>query len=233
MACSIPPMYWSTGIQWTAAAGSKGTSGLNGSQKRRKYQLESTKVSMVSVSRSAGPPQIGQVVRRKPSFEARGDLPGRQELDVVGGQHRELVLGHRHHAVVRAVDDGDRAAPVALPRHQPVPQAVVDLGRAQPLALEELDGPGLGGGDVQAVEEAAVDLLAVAGVGAAPALVPSLGRPHGADDGQAVGLGEGPVALVLGRHGHDGPGAVAHEHVVGHVDRHRLAGERVDARGCR
>ena len=76
MACSIPPMYWSTGIQWTAAAGSNGRVGAsNGSQKRRKYQLESTKVSMVSVSRSAGPPQIGQVVRRKPSLEASGDCP--------------------------------------------------------------------------------------------------------------------------------------------------------------
>jgi hypothetical protein len=43
-----------------------------------------------------------------------------------------------------------------------------------------------------------------------------------------VGLGEVPVALVLGRDGHDGAGAVAHEDVVGHVDRYLLAGERVD-----
>ena len=40
--------------------------------------------------------------------------------------------------------------------------------------------------------------------------------------------GEGPVALVLGRHGHDRPGPVPHEDVVGHVERDGLAGERVD-----
>ena len=61
MACSIPPMYWSTGMKCRASSGSKGWSSDQGSQKRRKYQDESTKVSMVSVSRSAGPPHSGHV----------------------------------------------------------------------------------------------------------------------------------------------------------------------------
>ena len=68
MACSIPPMYWSTGIQWAAASWSIGASVLQGLQNRSKYQEESTKVSMVSVSRSAGPPHRGQVVCRNPSW---------------------------------------------------------------------------------------------------------------------------------------------------------------------
>ena len=75
MACSIPPMYWSTGMKCWAAAGSKGRSVLDGSQKRRKYHDESTKVSIVSVSRPAGPPQTGHVVCKKPSWSARGDCP--------------------------------------------------------------------------------------------------------------------------------------------------------------
>src|SRR5664280_3052848 len=75
MACSIPPMYWSTGIQWRATTGSKGRSGVHGSVNRRKYQDESTKVSMVSVSRVAGPPHTGQVVLRNSWLVARGDSP--------------------------------------------------------------------------------------------------------------------------------------------------------------
>ena len=40
-----------------------------------KYQLESTKVSMVSVSRRAGREQRGQAVLTNPSWRARGDSP--------------------------------------------------------------------------------------------------------------------------------------------------------------
>jgi hypothetical protein len=43
-----------------------------------------------------------------------------------------------------------------------------------------------------------------------------------------VDLGECEVTFVFGGDGHDRPGAVAHEHVVGHVDRHEVTGERVD-----
>ena len=75
MACSIPPMYWSTGMKCCAATGAKGCSVFHGSQKRRKYQDESTKVSMVSVSRRAGPPSMGHVVCRKPSWSDSGDCP--------------------------------------------------------------------------------------------------------------------------------------------------------------
>ena len=75
MACSMPPMYWSTGSQRSTASASKGALWFHGSAKRRKYHDESTKVSIVSVSRVAGPPQIGQVVCRKPSWKRSGDSP--------------------------------------------------------------------------------------------------------------------------------------------------------------
>src|SRR5450631_3432285 len=75
MACSMPPMYWSTGIQWLAMALSNGASGVHGSVNLRKYHDESTKVSMVSVSRVAGPPHTGQVVWRNSGLVANGDSP--------------------------------------------------------------------------------------------------------------------------------------------------------------
>ena len=55
MACSTPPMYWSTGIQRGDRVCENGASAFHGSQKRRKYHDESTNVSIVSVSRTAGP----------------------------------------------------------------------------------------------------------------------------------------------------------------------------------
>ena len=48
-----------------------------------------------------------------------------------------------------------------------------------------------------------------------------------------MGLGEGEVTLVLRRDSHDGPGPIAHEHVVGYVDGHGLVVERVQAVAAR
>src|SRR5437016_12446465 len=53
-------MYWSTGIIRLATSGVVGAFSFQGSVKRAKYQDESTKVSMVSVSRWALPPHFGQ-----------------------------------------------------------------------------------------------------------------------------------------------------------------------------
>ena len=75
MACSIPPMYWSTGIHLRAASWLNGSSVAHGSQKRRKYHDESTNVSIVSVSRFAGLPQRGHSTFTQLSAAASGDLP--------------------------------------------------------------------------------------------------------------------------------------------------------------
>ena len=61
IACSTPPIYWSTGIIRFATAGVVGAFSFHGSVKRAKYHDESTKVSMVSVSRTALPPHCGQL----------------------------------------------------------------------------------------------------------------------------------------------------------------------------
>ena len=90
---------------------------------------------------------------------------------------------------------------------------------SDPSLLEPGDGAFLGRADVQPVEELRVDLDAVAGP---RTVVEALGGLRRAHDGKVVGLGEVPVPLVLGRDGHDGPRAVAHEDVVGDVDRDGL-----------
>jgi len=57
-------VYWSTAIQYRARSSTIDFA-WSGQAKRAKYQDESTNVSMVSVSRFAGLPQLGQVVFTK------------------------------------------------------------------------------------------------------------------------------------------------------------------------
>ena len=65
----------STGSHRSTASLEKASRSLWGEVYRRKYQAESTNVSMVSVSRLAGPPHRGQVTFTNDSSLARGDIP--------------------------------------------------------------------------------------------------------------------------------------------------------------
>src|SRR5580704_19650270 len=75
IACSTPPTYRSIGHQRRTASTSNGPCSNDGEQYRRKYQDESTKVSMVSVSRLAGPPHFGHSVLTQSVAAASGDWP--------------------------------------------------------------------------------------------------------------------------------------------------------------
>ena len=72
------------------------------------------KVSIVSVSRSAGRPQSGHVVCLPGWVEFERALACRPPLDIIGQLDRQLLLRHRDDAALLAVDDRDRRAPVAL-----------------------------------------------------------------------------------------------------------------------
>ena len=102
-----------------------------GAVKRAKYQDESTKVSMVSVSRRAGAHRRRGTARsRQPSCRSSG-LPGLVEAHILRQPHRQLVARHRHGATGIAVHDRDRASPVTLPADAPVPQPKVDDAAAR------------------------------------------------------------------------------------------------------
>ncbi len=80
-------------------------------------------------ARGSATPRTGRVdpvLRRR----ERAAALGRVVLDV-GELDRQLLVGHRDDAVGVAVDDRDRAAPVALAGEQPVAKAVVDRGMAE------------------------------------------------------------------------------------------------------
>ncbi len=148
----------------------------------------------------------------------------------LGQLHGQLVVRHTYLAARVAVDDRDRGSPIALTGQQPVAQPEVDGAPAQTLGLQPLDDRRLRVGHVQAVQRdlvvGRVDRRPRAGVG----LTLEVGRRlHGAHDRQVERLGELPVPLVLPGHGHDRPGAVVGQHVVGRVDGQLPAGDRV---GC-
>ena len=124
--------------------------------KRMKYQLESTKVSSVSVSRRAGAAAFGQSTLLQVGWRSSG-LPGHVEADVLGQHHRQLVARHADRAAGIAMDDRDRRAPIALARHAPVAQAVLGLALAPAGGLGAADDLGLGLLGGHPVEEARID----------------------------------------------------------------------------
>ena len=106
-------------------------------------------VSIVSVSRRAGPPHCGQSTFRNASSRVSGLSPLPLVVDGLGQQHRQLrPPGTGTMPQSLAVDDRDRRAPVALAADQPVAQPVGDrrlaLARAPPasstIARQRLGG---------------------------------------------------------------------------------------------
>ncbi len=148
---------------------------------------------------------------------------------VFGQHHRQLVFRHRHIATAVAVDDRDRAAPVALAADTPVTQAELGTRLAEALLLQRHFDGIEGAFEIQAVVDPGVDQLAALAVGVLPGggcLVAGTGAYHRLDR-QAVLAGKFEVALVMRRHGHDRALAVVHQHVVGDPYRQQLAGQRV------
>src|SRR6202007_70730 len=89
---SMPPMYWSTGIQSLATRMSVGADAIHGSVKRAKYQEESTNVSIVSVSRVAGLPHRGQATFFQVGWRSSG-LPGRSNVTSSGSSTGRSFTG--------------------------------------------------------------------------------------------------------------------------------------------
>src|SRR5487761_1271223 len=110
-----------------------------------KYQPESRKLSLTSVSRLDGSPQIGQGTLTQSSTWASGE------------EHGQLRLGHADGAVDGAVDDRQRRSPVPLSRDDPVAKPELDVAATGAARLEHIDHtrPALRGR--RAVERTRVD----------------------------------------------------------------------------
>ena len=165
----------------------------------------------------------------------QGRAAGASELHVFWQQHWQLLFRYRHLPALRAVDDGDGGAPVALAADQPVAQAVVDLPPAQTLVFQPVGDADLAGLAGRAAElarshhQAGVDV----GLGHRLQCQGVIGPLDDDADRQIELPGELEVTLVVGWHAHDGAGAVLHQHVVGDEQGYSIAvdGVRDEAAG--
>ena len=246
IACSTPPMYWSTGIQPARHL----------TVPRRPVVMRVAVAHVVPARvdervHGVGLARAGAAARRASGVHpvlGSGQRRAASRLVVLDvRQHdRQVVFGHRDHAALLAVDDRDRAAPVPLARDQPVAQLVADREVALALPVEPLHDRPLAVHGVQAGEPSRVDQDLVLGVrrerravGLRRAVARWPARPraphhrfliarrHHRDDREPERLGEVVVTLVVRRHRHDRAGAVLHQHVVRDEHRHLLVGDRI------
>ena len=154
-------------------------------------------------------------------------IAGGVESDIVRQFYRQIRLGHGNDAAGLAVNDRDRAAPVALARNAPVAQLEIDLplrlrAIAQCRSLKTPRDLFLGRGDRHSVEEPRIDHRSLAVVGD----VINFER-HGIDPGRAddrrraqpVDIDEVEVALVVRGTAEDRARAVIHQNEVRDIDR--------------
>ncbi len=143
IACSMPPMYWSTGSQCCAAclvhhAGSALRAGVARVIPGRFDE---------GIHGVGFAPGLAAALRAGAFVEFRHLRQRRTRAvrhHVLRQYHRQLFVRHRHVAASRAMDDGDRAAPVALARDAPVAQAELHFLFAQAFG-GEVGGDGVNG----------------------------------------------------------------------------------------
>ncbi|MNI03343.1 hypothetical protein D3C73_562430 [compost metagenome] len=146
---------------------------------------------------------------------------------VVGQLHRQVLLRHRNYAAYLAMDDRDRATPVALAGNTPVTQAEIDFTLALRCICQHLLRQ-LVSDDLEgffrrlAVEEARIDHHAVIDIGGFADFERcgiAVDRHDDRDDRKIIFAGEIQVALVTRRAAEDGARAVFHQHEVRDIDR--------------
>ena len=153
------------------------------------------------------------------------------EVDVLGQHDGEVFARLRHDTAGSAMQDRDRAAPVALARDAPVAQAVVHLAAglrgAEEIGALQPFGDGLEGlvrrlavEKGRIVDHAVIDIGLVADRERHWIL---MRRQHDGAHRQAVFAGEIEVALVMGRAAEDRAGAVIHQDEIRDIDRQRAS----------
>ena len=163
-------------------------------------------------------------------------IAGLIEGHVLGQLDRQIRDRDRHDSARLAMDDRDRATPVALAGYAPVPELVIDL----PLGLRPVAERDLlqAAGDLlfrlldrQPIEKARIDHHSVAVIGGpidGEVGGIEFGRAHHRGHAEAIGADKIEIALVVGGAAENRARAVFHEDEIGDIDRQAPAGiERV------
>jgi len=185
--------------------------------------------------------RIGFAFRRAAAGRAGGEAPGGVQLEraftggqpfhVIRQQHGQLLFGNGQGAAVRAVDNRDGRAPIALARDEPIVQAVSDRALANAQLFDVGDGGFHRVFFRGAAQGAGIDHRAVRFHRGGHLSGVHRGAAFGLDDhanGQIVLAREFKVALVVGGHRHDSAAAVAHQDVIGRPHGHAFPADRVE-----
>ena len=223
----MPPVYWSTGIQWSTSSGSEQVPEVAGGAEPEEVPARvHERVHRVGVARAvAAAAGTRRVDERRDVGEGRAAAPLKWTSS---GARRGAVVGHRHLAALRAVHDRDRRAPVALPADPPVAQPVVHLGHAEASLASQSSTFAIASA-TRGRRRTRVDLHAVARVRLGIASGSTASAPVGLDhdaDREAVRRAKSQSRWSCAGDRHDRAGAVAHEHVGREEERH-LAVERI------
>ena len=135
------------------------------------------------------------------------------------GQEHGQILGRDRLGLSVYMENRKRLAPIPLATEQPVPELIVHRAFAVAVFLQPGLHPFLGLGYVEAVQKAGVHMGSVSDIGSGLDIPPS---DH--LNNRDVKLpGKLPVPLVSTRHGHNRPGAIGEQDIVGDPNRNRLA----------
>ena len=150
-------------------------------------------------------------------------------LDIFRQANRQLVVRNRHFGAVVQGHHRDGRAPVTLAGNTPVPQAVVNGALANVVGFQVagdfLEGFIAG----QAAVFAGAYQYTFFGIGLFLDIdIFVVARCNHLLDGQFVFAGKLVVTVIVARYGHQGAGAVVHQHKVGDPNRNLFLGQRVD-----
>src|SRR5579875_547041 len=137
---------------------------------------------------------------------AQRRLAGGFKLDVFGQVDRQLLLRHRHHTILIAVDYRDRRAPVALAADQPVAQAIRHSSFADTLCFNVLNHCGFGPVARRASKGARIDHRAIRQLCPVPSCRVTwllVVRTDDLDDWNAELACKLEVALIMGWYAHN------------------------------
>ena len=158
-------------------------------------------------------------------------LAGGEPLHIHRQFNRQVGFRNGHGAAVRAVNDGNGRAPIALARDQPITQPIAHRTMTDALFLNISNRPLKGDLARRSRQRSGVDHLAHGRDSHCPFIHDEGVLIRGLDDHddwQVVLAGKFKVALIMGGHRHDRAGAIPHHHIIGCPHRDPFTVNRVD-----
>ena len=162
----------------------------------------------------------------------QGGLSASSEAYILGQAYRQLFFGHQYFAAVRAINDGNRSAPITLTANQPVAQAVVNAAFTKAFSLSLVHNGSHSSMHFHAGEFAGVNqhaFLFLVGAGHFFQLQLFANRANGNNFIDAIFISKHPVTLVTSGHAHYSASTIIIQYIVGYPNFYLAAGVGVYA----